>query len=309
MPFAQLVVGPPGSGKTTYCRAARAYLSQRLGRDVALVNLDPSCEDAPAPATAASASASAAAESSLAPDVDVRDLVQASEVMDRLKLGPNGALVFCMELLAKNLAWLTDALMPLAGRYILIDCPGQVELYTHHNAMREIIVHLERTLHFRLCTVHLIDSHMCSDPGTFVSALLVSLSAMMRLETPHINVLSKVDLAEAMGRLTFRLEFYTEVLDLSYLLNALADDPLTARYKALNAALAEVVEDFSLVQFYPLAVQDDELFAALTRAIDRACGYLYSSQEEGQVSLETATFPVMPPHETPAARAQDKYFE
>eukprot|EP01048_Picozoa_sp_COSAG05_P003499 COSAG05_NODE_162_length_15499_cov_23.006104_9_plen_76_part_00 len=33
-----------------------------------------------------------------------------------------------------------------------------------------------------------------SDPSKFLSASLVSLSAMMTLELPHINVLSKVDI-------------------------------------------------------------------------------------------------------------------
>jgi GTPase SAR1 family protein len=310
MPFAQLVVGPPGSGKSTYCRAARQYLRSKLGRDVALVNLDPSCED-PLPASAASAAAAAERGDSdderPVAEVDVRELVTAEEVMERLSLGPNGALMFCIELLAKNLAWLDERLAPLAGRYVIFDCPGQVELYTHHAAMRTVVEHLERKLHFRLCTVHLVDSYMCSDVGSFVSALLVSMSAMMRMETPHINVLSKIDLAEAMGRLAFRLEYYTEVLDLSYLLDRLADDPLTSRYRALNTALAELVEDFSLVSFYPLNVQDEELMASLTRAIDRSCGYLYTSAEDGAVDMESAAFPAEPYSDLPGVRAHERY--
>lgn len=294
MPFAQLIAGPPGSGKTTYCRAARSHLSQRLGRPVAMVNLDPSAEDT--------------AGGTPAWDLDVRTLVRADEVMQRLQLGPNGALMFCIELLVeKNLDWLSRGLMALEQPYVLFDCPGQVELYTHHQSMRKLVDYLQRQLHYRLCTVHLVDSYMCSDPGSFVSALLVSLSAMMRLETPHINVLSKIDLAEAYGRLAFNLDFYTEVLDLSYLTQRLADDPFTARYKALNQALAEVVEDFSLVQFHPLNVQDQDMMDALTRVIDKACGYLYTSQAEGQVALENAAFPAVPFHEAPAILAYDRY--
>ena len=47
----------------------------------------------------------------------------------------------------------------------------------------------------RLCTVHLIDSHLCADPAKYIAALMLSLSSMLHLETPHVNVLSKVDLA------------------------------------------------------------------------------------------------------------------
>nr|CAD7434565.1 unnamed protein product [Timema monikensis] len=36
--FGQLVVGPPGSGKTTYCHAIGEYLKS-IGRKVAIVNI------------------------------------------------------------------------------------------------------------------------------------------------------------------------------------------------------------------------------------------------------------------------------
>lgn len=38
--FGQVVVGPPGSGKTTYCLGMHQYL-KAIGRDAAIVNLDP----------------------------------------------------------------------------------------------------------------------------------------------------------------------------------------------------------------------------------------------------------------------------
>ena len=53
----------------------------------------------------------------------------------------------------------------------------------------------------QLVAVHLVDSHYCSDPGKFVSVLLTSLSTMVQVELPHINILSKVDLIEQYGRL------------------------------------------------------------------------------------------------------------
>ena len=53
----------------------------------------------------------------------------------------------------------------------------------------------------------------------------------------------------------FSLEYYTEVLDLSLLLDHLSDDPLFARYRHLNEALVGLVEDYSLVSFCTLNVQ------------------------------------------------------
>ena len=42
-----------------------------------------------------------------------------------------------------------------------------------------------------------------------------------RLELPHVNILSKVDLIEQYGELPFSLDYFTEVLDLSYLCDRL----------------------------------------------------------------------------------------
>jgi hypothetical protein len=62
----------------------------------------------------------------------------------------------------------------------------------------------------QLTAVHLVDAHLCSDPGKYISALLLSLSTMLHLELPHINVLSKIDLIESYGKLgaviTFRCQ-------------------------------------------------------------------------------------------------------
>ena len=46
---------------------------------------------------------------------DIRDLVSVSDVMSELALGPNGALVYCMEYLVENSHWLSDQLGAVAG--------------------------------------------------------------------------------------------------------------------------------------------------------------------------------------------------
>lgn len=42
-----------------------------------------------------------------------------------------------------------------------------------------------------------------------------------QLSLPHVNVLSKIDLIEKHGKLAFNPDFYTDVLDLRYLLQLL----------------------------------------------------------------------------------------
>ena len=53
----------------------------------------------------------------------------------------------------------------------------------------------------------------------------------------------------------FKLNFYTEVLDLSYLLDELDERVCSKRFIKLNQALTGLVEDYNLVSFYPLNVQ------------------------------------------------------
>lgn len=55
--------------------------------------------------------------------------------------------------------------------------------------------------------------------------------------------------------IAFNLEYYTEVLDLSYLLDHLASDPFFRHYRQLNEKLVQLIEDYSLVSFIPLNIQ------------------------------------------------------
>lgn len=124
--FGQVVIGPPGSGKTTYCQAMREFLA-RLGRSVAVVNLDPANEALPRPCA-----------------LDIGELVTLPDVMAGLGLGPNGGLLYCMEYLEANADWLRERLRALRGHYLLFDCPGQVELYTHHQALKNVLAQLAK---------------------------------------------------------------------------------------------------------------------------------------------------------------------
>jgi hypothetical protein len=113
--------------------------------------------------------------------IDIAELVQLSEVMEYLNLGPNGGLVYCMEYLEQNVDWLEQQLKSLPQEtYLLFDCPGQVELYTHNKAVHNVFARLTKCGH-RLAAVHLADAHYCADPGKFISVVLTSLAAMLQV--------------------------------------------------------------------------------------------------------------------------------
>lgn len=172
--YGQVIIGPPGSGKTTYCGKIYHFYNDKLNRKVEVINLDPANENM-----------------IYEPKIDIRELITVEDVMKNLNLGPNGALMYCMEYLEENFDWLLNQIINVRNCYLIFDMPGQVELYTHHSAIKNIFEKLSK-LDYHLCAVHLVDSHYCSDPPKFISTLLLSLSTMMQVALPHVNVLSKV---------------------------------------------------------------------------------------------------------------------
>lgn len=102
------------------------------------------------------------------------------------------------------------------------------------------------------------------------------------MDLPHLNVLTKIDKLKSYGPLPFNLDYYTEVQDLSYLLPHLANENQVMRhpkYEGLNNAVVDLVEDFGLVGFETLAVEDKRSMMTLLQAIDRAGGYAFGSAE------------------------------
>ncbi|KAI3972759.1 hypothetical protein MKX01_019417 [Papaver californicum] len=268
MVFGQVVIGPPGSGKTTYCNGMSQFL-RLIGRKVAVINLDPANDALPYDCA-----------------VNMEDLIKLSDVMSEHSLGPNGGLVYCMDYLEKNLDWLESKLAPLIkDHYLLFDFPGQVELFFLHSNAKNVIEKLIKKLDLRLTAIHLVDAHLCSDPGKYVSALLLSLSTMLHLALPHINVLSKIDLIESYGKLAFNLDFYTDVEDLSYLQYHLDQHPRSAKYRKLTKQLCEVVEDHSLVNFSTLDIQDKESVGNLVKLIDKSNGYIFAGIDASAVEF------------------------
>lgn len=124
---------------------------------------------------------------------------------------------------------------------------------------------------------------------------------MLQMDLSHLNVLTKIDNLANYPPLTFNLDFYTEVQDLDYLLPALdnerigkempteeemdavGDEPEAdeevSKFSGLNRAIIDLVQDFALVGFETLAVEDKHSMASLLKAIDRASGYAFGTKD------------------------------
>ena len=108
--YGQVVVGPPGAGKTTYCDGMQQYL-RLVGRDALVVNLDPANEVV-APAGGSEGEGEGEGGGGDDPPtalpydaiLDVcEEIVNLSSVMEELELGPNGGLIYCMEYIEHHL--------------------------------------------------------------------------------------------------------------------------------------------------------------------------------------------------------------
>lgn len=105
---------------------------------------------------------------------------------------------------------------------------------------------------------------------------------MLQMDLPHLNVMTKIDKLSSYAPLPFNLDYYTEVQDLSYLLPHLANENSMMqhpKFEGLNNAVIELVEDFGLVGFETLAVEDKRSMMTLLQAIDRASGYVFGGAE------------------------------
>ena len=277
--FGVMVMGPAGAGKTTFCTAMIQHL-QHSRRSCFYVNLDP-----------------AASDFSYKPDLDIKDLITLEDVMEEMSLGPNGGLICCFEFLLQNLDFLTTAIEPLSEEYlILFDLPGQIELYTHIPLLPRLVQHLGRSgsLNISLCAAYLLEATFVVDKAKFFAGTLSAMSAMIMLELPHVNILSKMDLVKDMiGKKELKRFIDPDA--------ALLDDEDTGRRSAahtvdvrdpseidtvmsggsfaqLNRAVAKLIDDFSMVSFLRLDVQDEDSVGDILSYIDDAIQY-HEAQE------------------------------
>jgi GPN-loop GTPase len=139
MPFGEIVIGSPGSGKSTYSYGKYQLLTA-INRKCIVVNLDPANDPAPYPTAI-----------SLSELITLEDVMREGE--DGLGLGPNGGMLYCIEYLEQNLDWLEGRLKeelgtsqdgPDTDTWVIFDLPGQVELSTNHESLKNIVEKLSK---------------------------------------------------------------------------------------------------------------------------------------------------------------------
>ena len=176
--------------------------------------------------------------------------------------------------------------------------PGKIEIYTHIPVVPTLVKHLTRTgaLNVNLCATYLLESTFIVDRAKYFAGTLSAMSAMIMLEIPHVNVLSKMDLVKGTvprKELKRFIDPDTALLDddpsdsnaASISAQDTGLDPSGAgsimaggSFKRLNRAVAQLIDDFSMVSYLQLDVQDEDSVGAILSYIDDAIQF-HEAQE------------------------------
>lgn len=209
--------------------------------------------------------------------------------MEELGLGPNGGLIYCMEYLLNNLDWLQDHLDSFGeDEYLILDCPGQLELYTHVPLWRNVIDRMRMWGYdASMVAVFLIDVTFVVDVPKFISGSLLSLSAMIALELPHVNVLTKCDLiseeeVDRILNLQSASELWSREQDSNSLLPAKYEEgsketrELERRRRnrqRLTDSICQLLDDYTMVSYVPLNINDEESIDHVLSCVDATIQY------------------------------------
>ncbi len=167
------ISGTAGSGKSLLTSKLYEYYT-RNGAFAAILNLDAGVESMPYTC-----------------DVDVRDHIDLVSIMRQYDLGPNGSLMMASDLLATKLDVVQDQVNNVNPDYLLVDTPGQVELFAYRSSGSYVVHNLSSD---EKMSIFLFDGGLITSPVNFVSIALLATSIRLRLGLPTVNVLTKVDL-------------------------------------------------------------------------------------------------------------------
>lgn len=170
------LLGTAGSGKTVLTRTLLDWFNEKK-LDVITLNLDAGVRRLP-----------------YNPDIDARDIVNIDNLMDKLDLGPNGAMIASMDLIATKIDTIRDEIDYIKPEYLLVDTPGQIELFAYRSSGRLVSSVIAEGS--QPASIFLIDPSLALRPEGFSSILLLSVSVAFQLALPQITAISKSDIIE-----------------------------------------------------------------------------------------------------------------
>ncbi|BGP04978.1 hypothetical protein JCM10049v2_000780 [Rhodotorula toruloides] len=172
---AMIVIGMAGSGKTTFMQRVNSYLHSK-NQPPYVLNLDPAVMHLPFDA-----------------NIDIRDTVDYAEVMKQYNLGPNGGIMTALNLFTTKFDQVLGHIENRAQSvdYVLLDTPGQIEIFTWSASGSIITDALASAL--PTVVVYIIDTPRTTAPATFMSNMLYACSILYKTRLPFLLVFNKTD--------------------------------------------------------------------------------------------------------------------
>ncbi|KAG1046446.1 hypothetical protein G6F43_011069 [Rhizopus delemar] len=212
-----LCIGMAGSGKTTFMQRINAHLHEKKTPPYVL-NLDPAVGSLPFTA-----------------NIDIRDTVNYKEVMKQYNLGPNGGILTSLNLFTTKFDQVLDLVAKRSDSvsHILVDTPGQIEIFTWSASGAIITDTLAAT--YPTMVAYIIDTPRTTSPATFMSNMLYACSILYKTKLPFILVFNKTDVVSH----DFAVEWMT---DFEKFQLALSQD--TTYMSSLMSSMSLVLDEF-----------------------------------------------------------------
>ncbi|XP_046353767.2 GPN-loop GTPase 1-like [Haliotis rufescens] len=175
-PICVIVLGMAGSGKSTFVQRLTAHLHAKETPPYT-INLDPAIREVCFPA-----------------NIDIRDTVNYKEVMKQYSLGPNGGIVTSLNLFATRFDQVMGFIEKRSTecRHVIIDTPGQIEVFTWSASGSIITEALAST--FPTVVVYVMDTSRSVSPVTFMSNMLYACSILYKTKLPFLIAMNKIDI-------------------------------------------------------------------------------------------------------------------
>lgn len=244
--FGEIIIGPPGSGKSTYILYKKKVLPER---SIFTINLDPGNNKTDF-------------------DYDIKNISDTDTYAKNNELGPHYSTKRILDTFFDNYDDFYNIIQSNTDSYFIFDFPGQIEFFMCNNNLRDFVQKLKKG-GMMLCVVNLIDSVLFTTKHNAIMSHMFTTIIMIMVELPFVCVVSKGDNIRLHGiKIRELVEGYYE----------------RESSNLFHKNVMDVVENEGLLSFEILDYDFIESMMYLQLIIDKSSGYLYEKEPNYEVT-------------------------